>query len=195
MTKQQQRNHANHARVIQPNKDELSQIICDRFITLANQQSAETIMWYLHCRSEVRTINSLKQPLKQSKTIVVPYCTTDEQGNNTLGLWRLTDLSELVSGTWGILEPPKSQWYHPARHISPQSLDLIMVPGVAFDRDGGRLGHGAGYYDRLLQQVRKDTYLAGVCFESQLCDHIVMEDHDVYMNAVLTEKQGYFQIT
>ena len=75
--------------------------------------------------------------------------------------------------------------------MAVQELDLIMVPGVAFARDGGRLGNGAGYYDRLLKSVRADAVLAGVCYQSQLFDDVVMDKHDVYMDKVITETGIY----
>jgi 5-formyltetrahydrofolate cyclo-ligase len=66
-----------------------------------------------------------------------------------------------------------------------------MVPGVAFDRSGGRLGNGAGYYDRLFKSVGKDTVLIGVCFEAQIMPEIIMEGHDIYMDYVITESEVY----
>jgi 5-formyltetrahydrofolate cyclo-ligase len=66
-----------------------------------------------------------------------------------------------------------------------------MVPGVGFDRQGGRLGNGGGYYDRLLTRVRSDAVLTAVCYESQLFDQIAVEPHDVAMDYVITEKTIY----
>ena len=189
--KNQQRRAAYNARNVQRNKDQLSQIICNRFTTQSAYQQADTIMWYLHCRSEVRTIASVTTELNGSKKIIIPYCTVDQNGQPKLGLWWLEDLSELSPGTWNILEPQKARWGEKAKEISPKDLDLVMVPGVAFDRQGGRLGNGAGYYDRLLKQVRPETTLMAVCYESQLFDKIIMEKHDVYMDAVLTETNCY----
>lgn len=189
--KQQQRRHAYDARNAQPDKDKLSDIICNKFINQATYQQAETIMWYLHCRSEVRTLNAVIAALDSAKKIVIPYCTKNQKGQNQLGLWWLKDISELTSGTWGILEPPKSRWGEKGKEIPVQTLDLIMVPGVAFDRNGGRLGNGAGYYDRLLNQVRPDTHLTAVCYESQLCEQVMMEPHDIYMHSILTETNCY----
>ncbi len=185
--KKQQRSSAYQARNRQQNKDHLSQIICNTFIAQESYQQAETIMWYLHCRSEVRTLETALLQLNSSKRIIIPYCTTDIDGQNKLGLWWLEDIAELSPGTWGILEPPKIRWGEKGKEVSANELDLIMVPGVAFDRHGGRLGNGAGYYDRLLQEVRTDTELTAVCFESQLCSKVIMEKHDVYMNKVITE--------
>jgi len=179
------------ARNAQRDKEHLSQVICNKFIAQMAYQQANTIMWYLHCRSEVRTLQTVISELKTSKRIIVPYCTIDQYGQNKLGLWWLQDLSELCPGTWGILEPPKDRWGERGKEVLVEEIDLVMVPGVAFDREGGRLGNGAGYYDRLLQEVRPDTELTAVCYESQLCDKVIMEKYDIYMHTVLTEKNCY----
>ncbi len=192
MTEKHQQRHAGYdARNAQTDKDQLSQIICNKFISQSDYQQADCVMWYLHCRSEVRTREIVTAELSKHKKNIIPYCTKDHKGQNKLGLWLLEDWSELVSGTWGILEPPKSRWAEKAKQISPLQLDLIMVPGVAFDRQGGRIGNGAGYYDRLLDQVRTDTLLTAICYESQLIDKVVMDKHDVYMHTLITEKNIY----
>jgi 5-formyltetrahydrofolate cyclo-ligase len=189
--KDQQRRTAYDARNAQIDKDAVSRIICDRFIARPAYKQAETVMWYIHCRSEVRTVPALLRELGTGKRMVVPYCAKDGQGHNKLGLWWLEDFAELVPGMWGILEPPKQRWGEVGKEIAPGQLDLIMVPGVGFDRDGGRLGNGAGYYDRLLMDVRADAILSAVCYESQLFEQIVMEPHDVVMDTVMTEKTIY----
>jgi 5-formyltetrahydrofolate cyclo-ligase len=189
--KNQQRRQAYDARERQNDKDEISRIICEKFIAHPAYRQAKTVMWYSHCRSEVRTQPALLRELVTGKRMVIPYCTIDEQGYNKLGLWLLEDFAELAPGMWGILEPPKQRWDEVGKEIAPEQLDCIMVPGVAFDRNGGRLGNGAGYYDRLLRNVRADAVLIGVCFESQLVEQVAMESHDVPMDIVITEKALY----
>ncbi|MGR8930800.1 MAG: 5-formyltetrahydrofolate cyclo-ligase [Gammaproteobacteria bacterium] len=191
MTKAQLRQAAYAARNGQPDKETVSAAICNRLINQPWYIDAKTVMWYGHCRSEVRTLSALQQELHSEKRIVVPYCTIDEQGGKCLGLWLLEALKELEPGMWNILEPPRERWLEPEKQVKPQELDVIMVPGVAFDSQGGRLGNGAGYYDGLLRQVRPDTILAGVCYQSQLMADIPMESHDVYMNVVITENAIY----
>ncbi len=180
------------ARDNQRNRQQLSQAICQTFVEQSAYQQAQWVMWYVHCRSEVRTLPALAQALStQQKNFVVPYCTKDKQGERQLGLWWLESVDELMPGTWGILEPPKSRWHEKAKQVDPEQLDLIMVPGVAFDHLGGRLGNGAGYYDRLLSIVKPETVLTGVCFESQMLPEIEMQDHDVFMDYVITENRIY----
>ena len=143
--KNSQRQFGYDARKMQKNKEEISRVICQKFMTQAAYMQADWVMWYLHCRLEVRTRDTLTDVLAdQNKQIVIPYCTKDDFDNNKLGLWLLEDFSELVPGTWGILEPPKSRWGEVGKEVEPEQLDLVMVPGVTFDRSGGRLGNGAG---------------------------------------------------
>jgi 5-formyltetrahydrofolate cyclo-ligase len=190
--KKSQRQYGYDARNLQQNKDEISQVICEHFFDQPEYRNANWVMCYLHCRTEVRTIAAVIDVLaKQNKQIVIPYCTKDDMSENKLGLWLLEDFSELVPGMWGILEPPKSRWGELGKEVEPGQLDLIMVPGVTFDRSGGRLGNGAGYYDRLLNQVRVDTVLTGVCFQAQIIPQVIMHDHDVSMDYVITEKMVY----
>ena len=190
--KRQQRQAGFDARLKQKNSDELSYIICEKFIALMEDCQAKWVMWYLNFGTEVKTLPSLTRILSDCKqNIIVPYCTEDESGHPQLGLWWLEEWSEMVPGKWGIMEPPKSRWGELHKTIAPDLLDLVMVPGVAFDTTGARLGYGAGYYDRLLSRVRPDTVLSGVCFESQLLTKVIMQDHDVFLDNILTEKALY----
>jgi 5-formyltetrahydrofolate cyclo-ligase len=143
-------------------------------------------MFYVHMRSEVRTAEFLSTALGEGKGIVVPWCLDDD-----LGLFLLESMDELAVGTYGILEPRVELRAAGRRRVDPAELDLVMVPGVAFDRRGGRLGHGRGYYDRLLAQVRPDTALVGLAFECQMFPAIPAGPHDVFMDKVITEKTIY----
>jgi len=190
-SKDEQRQAAYQVRALQPDKDLLSAALCARIIAAPAYQAAATAMWYIGCKSEVRTLPALRLELDSLKRIVIPYCTRDEHGQRRLGLWHLQNLDELIPGTWAIPEPPKTRWNETNKTVAPAELDAIIVPGVGFDRGGGRLGNGAGYYDRLLAGVRQDTVLFGACFEAQLFDRIDMDAHDIPMDFVITEKAIY----
>ena len=137
------RREAYDRRAAQENKDEVSAKACERFMALPEYESANVIMWYIDCRSETRTKPHLISEVeKGEKKIIVPYCTEDENGENKLGLWHMTSLEEMVVGKWNILEPPKELWGNPEKEVTPQELDMIMVPGTGFDRSGGRMGNG-----------------------------------------------------
>jgi 5-formyltetrahydrofolate cyclo-ligase len=189
--KQQMRRAAYDARNAQADKDRLSELTIASFVELPEYERAVTAMWYLDCRSELRTKHALPAALASGKRIVIPYCTVDELGQNKLGLWWTESLDELIPGTWKILEPPRERWGEPGKEVDPRELDIVMVPGVGFSRDGARMGNGQGYYDRLLQQVRADCPLIAVCYESQLFDDLIVAPHDVFMDKVVTEKTVY----
>lgn len=185
------RRAAYDARNAQPDKDEVSVLAVAKLVDLPEYQAAKTILWYIDCRSELRTKPALPAALASGKRIVVPYCTVDEAGANKLGLWLLEDMNEMIVGKWKILEPPKERWGEAGKEIPPQELDLVVVPGVGFSRTGGRMGNGQGYYDRLLERVRPDCVLVGLGYECQLFDDLIVSPHDVDMNKVVTEKAVY----
>ncbi len=185
------RRAAYDARNAQADKDQISEIAVNRLVGLAEYQAAKTVLWYIDCRSELRTKHALPAALESGKRIVVPYSTVDEAGANKLGLWLLESMDELIVGKWKILEPPRERWGEAGKEIPPEEIDLVIVPGVGFSRGGGRMGNGQGYYDRLLERVRPDCQLVGLCYESQLFDNLVVSPHDVFMDKVVTETSVY----
>jgi 5-formyltetrahydrofolate cyclo-ligase len=176
--------HAN--RNAQENKDDLSRAICAKFMALSEYAAATTVMFYVDVRSEVRTRHSLPDALKSGKRIVIPYCV-----EGLLELFLLEDMQELEIGMYKILEPRAELRSLPAKRVSPDEIDLVMVPGVAFDRTGGRMGHGFGYYDKLLEHARADAPLVALAFECQLFPEIPTQAHDIFMDKLITEKSVY----
>ena len=185
------RRAAYDARNAQKNKDRVSEAAVATLMRLPEYQAAKTALWYIDCRSELRTRHALPTALESDKKIVVPYCTLDDFGANKLGLWWLKSMDELSVGKWNILEPPRDRWEEPERVVHAEQLDIVIVPGVGFSRRGGRMGNGQGYYDRLLLRVRPDCPLVALCYESQLFDNLIVGPHDVFMDRVVTEKATY----
>ncbi|MCA9172915.1 MAG: 5-formyltetrahydrofolate cyclo-ligase [Planctomycetales bacterium] len=184
--KREIREQAHAARKAQERKDEISRDIVARFMALPEYDAAETVMFYIDVRAEVRTRHDLENALQSGKRIVVPYCVDGE-----LELFHLESMEELETGMYKILEPKAALRELDAKRVDVKQLDLIMVPGVAFDRHGGRTGHGKGYYDKLLQHARLDTPLIALAFECQLFDEIPVDQHDIYMDKVVTEAAVY----
>ena len=180
------REQARKNRVAQKNKDEVSRAICEQFMALPAYAAAKTVMWYVDAGSEVRTRHTLPAALSHGKRVVVPWCVVE---TNTLELFLLEDMSELVEGAYKILEPRTELRSLPAKVVRPEELDLVMVPGTAFDPRGGRMGQGKGYYDRLLATARRDAPLVGMAFDCQVFDEIPVAPHDVFMDLVLTESR------
>mgnify|MGYP003120703395 CR=1 FL=1 len=169
--KNELRRTAHDNRNKQENKDELSRSIVDTFMSLPEYADASTVMFYIDVRSEVRTRHALPDALDSDKKIVVPWCNDDGQ----LELFYLEGIQELETGMYGILEPLAELRCLPQKQVDLKELDLIMVPGVGFDATGARMGHGKGYYDKLLENARQDTPLVALAFECQMFEEISVE--------------------
>ena len=180
------REQARKNRVAQKNKDEVSRAICARFMALPAYKAAKTVMWYVDAGSEVRTRHTLPEALGHGKRVVVPWCVVE---TNTLELFLLSDMTELVEGAYKILEPKPELRHLPNKVVRPEELDLVMVPGTAFDPRGARMGQGKGYYDRLLASAGPNAPLVGMAFDCQIFDEIPVAPHDVFMDLVLTESR------
>ncbi len=173
-------------RVALADKDDASRRICASVAASAEFRAARVVLLYADHGSEVRTGALIEAALAQGKTVVVPYCVGQE-----LRLFRLENMDELAPGAYDIREPRPALREQSARRIAPQQLDLVVVPGVAFDRSGARLGHGKGFYDRLLAQVRPSTFLVAPAFECQVFESIPTLPHDLPVHRVVTEANVY----
>jgi len=180
------RKQAHENRRAQSEKDSVSSLIVNSFMNLPEYHAAKTIMFYVDVRDEVRTRQALPDAVGSGKRIVVPYCVDGE-----LELFWLENMDELELGMYRILEPKNELRIVESKRLQPTDLDLVMVPGVAFDRKGGRTGHGKGYYDKLLQHARLDAPLIALAFECQMFEKIPAESHDIYMDKIVTEADIY----
>ncbi|QDV11521.1 5-formyltetrahydrofolate cyclo-ligase family protein [Rosistilla oblonga] len=176
--------HAN--RKGQADKEAVSQRITDRLHQMSQYQNATAVMYYVDVRDEVRTRHALPEALASGKKIVVPFCVDGE-----LELFHLEAIDELETGMYKILEPRADLRQLAAKRVEVAELDLVIVPGVAFDQNGGRTGHGKGYYDKLLEHARADTPLISLAFECQMFPEIPVAQHDIYMDFVVTEAAVY----
>ncbi|HEV7281102.1 MAG TPA: 5-formyltetrahydrofolate cyclo-ligase [Pirellulaceae bacterium] len=180
--KNQLREQAHANRKAQPDKEEVSQRIVERLVARPEYAAAKTVMYYIDVRTEVKTRHALPDALASGKRIVVPYCVEGE-----LELFLLESMEELSVGMYKILEPREDLRSVPEKRVAVEELDLVVAPGVAFDPRGARMGHGMGYYDKLLEHARPDTPLIALAFDCQVFPEIPTQEHDVFMDLILTE--------
>ena len=172
--------HAN--RKAQPDREGVSRVILEKVLALPEYATAHTVMFYVDVRTEVRTREFLPHVLTQGKKIVVPYCVDGE-----LELFHLEGMEELSLGMYKILEPREDLRALASKKVAPEDLDLVLVPGVAFDPTGARMGHGFGYYDKLLEHTRPGTPLIALAFDCQIFPEIPTAPHDIFMDKIVTE--------
>ncbi|MFQ6067347.1 MAG: 5-formyltetrahydrofolate cyclo-ligase [bacterium] len=144
---------------------------------------AGTILFYLALADEVQTERMVEHSLKLGKRVAVPLI--DSQNNQILISELKDPKRELELGTLGIFQPKKN-FYRP---LTTEALELVIVPGVVFDKEGNRLGFGKGFYDRFLKQLPHRTRSIALAFELQLVDNIRPQPHDVPVDYIITEKR------
>ncbi|KGG80248.1 5-formyltetrahydrofolate cyclo-ligase [Caloranaerobacter azorensis H53214] len=160
----------------------LSNKIIDLLINTTFYKNANYIMTYIDFRNEVKTEKLIKKSLEIGKKIIIPISLTKSR---KLLLSELKDYdNELTIGTYGILEPKKEF----IREVSAEILDLIIVPGVVFDKRGYRIGYGGGYYDRFLLNIDKSVPKVALAFDFQVVEKIDKEKHDIPVDYIITEK-------
>jgi 5-formyltetrahydrofolate cyclo-ligase len=160
-----------------------SQRIWERLRGLPCYQHARVILGYMAFDHEVLTDGLMQQAMASGKQVVLPMVLGDRQG---MALYAIEDLGRDVGpGYRGILEP--QPW--PTHAVAPETLDLALIPGVAFDRHGRRLGFGAGFYDRLLSQLPRDIPTVGLAFDFQVIPRLPSEPHDMLLQAIVTEQR------
>lgn len=149
-----------------------------RFTSLAEFKAARCVMLFASFRSEVDTNGIIADSLAAGKRVVLPKVL---RGDGHLRLIEIKGLHDLAPGYMGIPEPQG------ASDVAPSELDLIAVPGAAFDTQGGRIGYGGGYYDRLLTSTSART--VALAYETQMMDRVPREGHDVLIKAIVTERR------
>lgn len=159
-----------------------SKQIKEKLFSLKEYKEANTILFYVSYNGEVYTHDMIKEAL-ENKIVVVPISNVDDK---TLNLSILKHFNDLETGSYGILEPKKDF----IKEINFDEIDIVIVPGVAFDINGNRMGHGKGYYDKLLEKTKVTT--VGLCFEFQLFEKIPTDNHDKPVNIIITEKRTIY---
>lgn len=157
-------------------KQKADRIICDNVMVLPEWRKATIVCLYMSTADEVDTKPLLAAALNAEKIVVCPRVEQEK-----LLLHQIRSVGDFTGGAYHILEPKKS-----IPLVDPASVDLFIVPGVAFDLNGYRLGHGKGYYDRLLAGI--SVSILGLAYEIQMVAEVPHTSYDVPMTAVVTEK-------
>jgi len=145
--------------------------------------NSSNIMFYIATKSEVQTEEMIKTSIKISKNIFVPIILKDRVD---LVASKLIDFDrELEMGKKGILEP-KQEYY---RLFPPENINLVILPGIAFDLKGNRIGRGLGYYDNFLRKVKPSIRIIALAFEIQLVKKVPANKYDIPVHKIITERR------
>lgn len=159
-----------------------SNIISNKIYEMDVYKNAKRIMCFVSNGSEVETHPLLEQIIKDGKSVVVPITVS---GTKELLVSDVYNLSELEIGFYNI-EVPKKEF---TRIVDPNTIDLILVPGVAFAKDGYRVGYGGGYYDRFLSKLSNPVPKIAIGFDLQIVDKVPTDKYDIPVDMVVTEKR------
>ena len=164
-------------------RDEKSKKIMDILFPLQEFKDAGVIHFFVNIRSEVFTGEMIKKALSLGKRVVVPFI---DSANRRLLLSEIKDYDkDLMPGYWGILEPKRESF----REVSIDDVYLMIMPGLAFDEKGGRVGYGGGYYDRLLSVRNRKMPLVAVAFDLQIVGNVPIHEKDVRVDKIVTESR------
>jgi len=143
-------------------------------------QPAKSVMFYISKDYEVDTTEMIEEAIKSGKTVIVPVTKTHEK---SIIPSRIRDLKgQLQKGPFGVYEPKKEY----IEAVNTKDIDTIIVPGIAFDKKGNRIGHGEGYFDRFLKNLPKSTPSIGLAFKFQIVECIKTLSWDVPVTKVIS---------
>jgi len=155
-----------------------SRVIKEKLFSLPEFKKAKTVMLYASKTKEVNTYEMIDGALEMGKKVALPRCAGLEGIVPKEIIDRHTDLEK---GTYGVYEPKKQQ-----ADVQPENIDLIIVPGLAFDRQNARLGRGKGYYDRFLKDLPRDKITIGLAFDFQITESLPTDSHDIPVSKIIT---------
>ena len=156
-----------------------SEVIKKRLFKLEEFKKAGCVVFYVSMVGEVSTHELIDESIRMGKTVGVPVVI---KGKRDLTISQVTDRTmQLENGPYGINQPKAAE----IKPIPCEGIDLVLVPGVAFDKKGNRLGRGKGYYDRFLKGLPKRTLTIGLCFDFQVVEFIPKLPHDIPVQRLL----------
>ncbi len=167
---------------------EKSAAIMERLLGFANFLEARIVLFYMSYSSEVDTGPMVRKALELEKIVALPLVHSKKK---EIVPFRIENLDRDVRARYrGIREPIPQR----CKQIPVQYINLAIIPGVAFDERGGRIGHGIGVYDRFIPRLDITTRKVALAFECQMVPQIPMEPHDRYTDIIITEKRIVYKI-
>lgn len=162
---------------------EYSKIICAEIKKLEQFKQAKVIFTYVSTKNEVSTYSLMQDSINEGKEVCVPLSIKDSR---ELSFYRIFDLrKDLTTGNYGIPEPVPDS----ARAALQHQAEIIIVPGVVFDLNLNRIGHGKGYYDSFLSGISKEIPKIALAYDFQVLEDIPTERNDIKMDMIITEKR------
>lgn len=165
-------------------KSHMDREILKRLLESKYYNNSNVIFTFVSFKKEVDTHNLIGQALKDGKKICVPRVINKKSG---MVACYIDGLHSLTPGCMGILEPGEN-----AVLANKDDMDLIIVPGLAFDRKGGRIGYGGGYYDKFLEELPGDIPKVAIAYDFQIIHYIRMCQHDIKVDLIITDKGIYY---
>jgi len=169
-------------------RNERTRAIESRLFDFANFLEARVALLYVHGENEVRTQNIIRKSFDLSKIVVLPVFDAERRKVTTLKID--TPAKDLVSGPRGVAQP------NPARckPVPLHRIDIAIIPGLAFDEKGARIGSGKGYYDRFIPELPVTTRKVALAFEEQIISQVPTESHDKHVDIIITDKRIIYKI-
>ena len=143
-------------------------------------KKANGVFIYIGFGSEIDTCSIINKCFKDNKRVFVPRTNITEK---TMDAVEIHNLDNLEKNKYGIYEPSKE-----LSSINNKEIDLVVLPGVAFDMNGGRIGYGGGYYDKYLEKISNEVFKVALAYKFQIVANIPVEAHDILANEVITNK-------
>lgn len=162
-----------------------SAAIAARLLQMPEYRQAEAVLGYMNFGAEFASLLWVERALADGKRLALPKV---NRHTNHLDLYWVEDLeSQLAAGLWGIREPVVERC---ERLHNLNEVEFVLLPGVAFTRDGARLGYGGGFYDKLLAGMAQRPILVAAAFALQIVDTLPQEANDVKIEWVITEQEA-----
>ena len=159
--------------------------ITERVISLVSFSESPSIMCYMDFKNEVMTRYIIRHCFEHGKRVILPLVDKTDGLMKIVPYEIMDEERDVIPGTLGILEPNRDK----VKSINPKEIDVVIVPGVAFDLNKNRLGFGAGLYDKFLSSVNDGCTKIGIAFEFQIYDTIPVEEHDISLDFIITEER------